>query len=484
MEIDIEQVNVLVVEDEEFDVRRIKNTLGPYIQIIKIVDVVSNGRDTLNYLKAHPEEVDVIILDYQISGGLYGEALIREINTIDATLPVVVITKMTVNQADLYFAGQLLKSGAYWFGTKYPADMEDYIYQPTDFILTLVNAAQKRHLETAKNRSEKKLDRNIRSILRQKEIQGQAPVMNKLRETINNYADYDASILIRGESGTGKELVAANLHYRSRRRDENFVAINCASIPNELIESELFGFERGSFTGAREEKPGLFETADGGTVFLDEIGELPLGAQAKLLRVLETGEMDKIGRKKRYIADFRLVAATNKDLEQLRGEGKFREDLYYRLNILQIFTPPLREHPEDIMLLTEKFLEYYAGDLGIIPPKMSQKAIGQLRNYDWPGNVRQLKNMVQRLLLRRQSAVDVADIRDCMDLGSKENWAAPIPMRFNKDQIIPLRQIEHEFRKKYFESVRSQFQTDAEAAEKLGLAPPNFHRMCKELGLK
>jgi len=484
MELDVEQINVLVVEDEEFDVRRIKNTLGPYDQIINIVDVVSNGRDTLAYLQAHPGKVDVIILDYQISGGLYGEALIREINGIDSTLPVVVITKMTVNQTDLYFAGQLLRSGAYWFGTKYPADMEDYIYQPTDFILTLVNAAQKRHLQTAKNRSEKKLDRNIRSILRQKEILGDAPVMSKLRETIDNYADYNASILIRGESGTGKELVAANLHYRSKRRDENFVAINCAAIPNELIESELFGFERGSFTGAQQEKPGLFETADGGTVFLDEIGELPLGAQAKLLRVLETGEMDKIGRKKRYTADFRLIAATNKDLEKLRSEGKFREDLFYRLNILQIFTPPLREHPEDIVMLMDKFMDYYAGDLGIIPPKIKSQALDQLKNYNWPGNVRQLKNLVQRILLRRQSEVGIIDVRDCMDLGSKDNWAAPIPMRFNKDQIIPLREIEQDFRMKYFEFVRSQCQTDAEAAEKLGLAPPNFYRMCKELGLK
>jgi DNA-binding NtrC family response regulator len=477
-------INVLIIEDEEYDVRRIRNTLKPFEAKISVGDVVSNARDALSCLKKNRGVYDVIIMDYQISGGLRGEQLIKEIKKIDETLQIIVITKMTINQTDLYFANQLLGMGAYWFGTKYPADIEEYIYQPTDFILSIMNAYEKKQLEIRSNRSQRKLDRTIQGIVNKRPLIGDSPLMMEIRELIRKYAVTPASVLITGESGTGKELVAMNIHYQSPRKYENFVPVNCAAIPKDLIESELFGFERGSFTGAKDEKPGLFEQAAGGTIFLDEIGEMPIAAQAKLLRVLESGELDKIGRKKRLRVDVRVIASTNKNLKELMEKKRFREDLYYRLNILHIKTYPLREHPEDIPQLIDYFMNYYGSDLGIIPPTITSEGMDLLIRHPWPGNVRQVKNVVQRLLLSGVSTLTPETIETC--LGTSEEKGAHVFSQpvFDKNRILPLSEIETAFRKNYIRFVRNNSATDAEAARKLGIAPPNFHRLCKDLGLK
>ncbi|MEJ2635763.1 MAG: sigma 54-interacting transcriptional regulator [Calditrichia bacterium] len=316
-----EKIRLLVIEDEEFDVQRISNTLAPYRERIDISEVVSSGKEALNALRNNPGGFDVSVMDYQISGGLYGEELIRDLKKLQPTLQILVITKMTINQTNIHFANQLLNSGAFWYGTKYPGDIEDYIYQPTDFVLSILNAYDKKQLEMERIRSHDKLDKNINMLIAKTAIIGESPAIQDLRQQIQKYALPNASILILGESGTGKELVARNLHYFSKRKYENFVTVNCASIPKELMESELFGFEKGAFTGAREPRQGLFEQANHGTIFLDEITELPPEAQGKLLRVLQEGEIDHSAADKAFSQHFQQRHGSVRARTLQRGNG-------------------------------------------------------------------------------------------------------------------------------------------------------------------
>jgi two-component system, NtrC family, response regulator AtoC len=271
-------INILLVEDEDFDVKRIKNTINYYETKIKVLDTVSNGRAALELISNNHDKYDVVILDYQISGGLRGEELITKIKEINPIIQIIVITKMTINITDYNFANNLIKSGAYWYGTKYPGNIEEYIYQPTDFILSIFNAYERKKLEIHNLKSDKKLKQNVANLLEIKKIIGNSKPVTQLKENIERYAKSDVNILINGPSGTGKELVAWNIHLTSKRKYENFVPINCGSIPADLIESELFGYEKGAFTGANTGKAGLFEIAHNGTLFLDEVGELPLAA--------------------------------------------------------------------------------------------------------------------------------------------------------------------------------------------------------------
>jgi len=447
-------IKLLVIEDEEFDVRRIKNTIRHTKKSIEILDIVSSGKQALELLKKKKKNYDVIIMDFQISGGLKGEELINEIRKIDAIIQIVIVTKMTIQQTDYSFAYNLIKAGAFLCCTKYPGDIEEYIYQPTDFILAVVNAYQKKRLELERQKANAKIDRNIRELLDSREIIGKSESIGKLRIKIDKYAKTDANIVIYGQSGTGKELIASNIHYQSDRKYENFVPINCASLPSELIESELFGFEKGAFTGAHEKRTGYFELANKGTIFLDEVAEFPLSAQAKLLRVLQEGEIDKIGRNKSYKVDVRVIAAT------------------------------LQEHPEDIPVLIDHFLIKYSFDMGSVPPEMDEAAGKLLYNYPWPGNVRELQNVVQRIVLTCDSKIDEEIVIDALGGGMQSNDFADISRNFDKDNILPLREIEKIVRKKYIFFVRKHCKTDAEASKKLGLAAPNYHRICKELGLK
>jgi two-component system response regulator AtoC len=478
-------ISILLVEDEEFDVNRVRNTIKFFASRIQITDVVSNGLAALELVKHKADAYDVVILDYQISGGLRGEELIRLIKEVDPFLQIIVITKMTINITDYDFANNLLKAGAFWYCTKYPGNIEEYIYQPTDLLLGIFNAYEKKRLEKQKVKSDKRLMQNIAAMLDSKKIIGESRPMVQLREAIEKYAKSDANVLITGSSGTGKELVAWNIHLQSKRKYENFICINCGSIPQELIESELFGYERGSFTGATGNKAGLFEVANHGTVFLDEVAELSPSAQVKLLRVIQDGEIEKIGRTGSLSVNVRIIAATNKNLASEVNEGRFREDLYYRLNVVPLDVVPLRQRGEDILMLFEHFLQYFSGDLGIRIPDVDPKAREILLNYKWPGNVRELRNVVQRLVLNCGDRITAKDVSDPMilrnhvmtkDLSSFEDMAS--------GQVLPLREMERLFRLRYFKYVRSISSSDSNAAEKLGIAPSNFYRMCKELGIK
>lgn len=480
-----EKVKILLIEDEDFDVRRVKNTIELMHQNLEIIDIVSNGLDALNLIKEKPSAFDVIIMDYQIAGGLRGEELILEIKKIDYSIQIVVITKLTIDMTDFDFANRLLNAGAFWYCTKYPGDIEKFIYQPTDFLISLFNGYEKRKLELKNLISKSKLKENIDEILMQKKIIGNNEVTKQLLDQIEKYAKTDVNILIYGESGTGKELVANNIHYRSNRKYEKFVPINCGGLPHDLIESELFGYEKGAFTGAVNKKLGLFEIANNGTIFLDEVSELPPSAQVKLLRVIQEGEIEKIGRTDRIKVNVRIIAATNKNLEELVRENKFREDLYYRLNVVPIKIQPLRKRQSDISELIEHFLLRFSREMSLQKPSLDSSGMEYLLNYSWFGNVRELKNVVQRLLFLDSNRIDEKLIRGVLSAELyKESKEDNI---FNFDlikDILTLKDLEVEFRHQYFSYVREKSASDADAAKKLGLAPPNYYRMSKELGLK
>ena len=479
------KIKILLIEDEDFDVRRVRNTIKYFSEQIAIKDVVSNGYAAIELLNENPNNYDVVIMDFQIAGGLRGESLIAKIKEIDNSLQIIVITKMTINMTDFEFANGLMKAGAFWYCTKYPGDIEDSIYQPTDFLMGIFNAYEKKQLETQKSRTNKKLSENIESILSKKSIFGVSESTSLLREQIEKYANSDANILISGPSGTGKELVASNIHYRSKRKFENFVPINCGSLPRELIESELFGYEKGAFTGANSKKAGLFEIANNGTLFLDEVAELPQSAQVKLLRVIQEGEIEKIGRTKSIVVNVRIIAATNKYLEQEVREGRFREDLYYRLNVVPIYVLPLNQRREDILPLVIRYLEYYCQDMSKRIPEITEDAMKILAGYDWPGNVRELKNVVQRLLLDSGDLITEIEVRKSLITKMNGiNHLLNYEQVWLQGELLQLRELERQVRIKYVEFIRKNSKSDAEASLKLGVAPSNYNRMCKELGLK
>jgi two-component system, NtrC family, response regulator AtoC len=478
-------IKVLLIEDEAFDVRRVKNTIKPFEDRIKILQIASNGNEAIEQIKSN-EKFDVVIMDFQIAGGLMGENLIQKIKELDSSLQIIVITKMTINITDYAFANNLIKAGAFWYCTKYPGDIEDYIYQPTDFIMSIFNAYEKCLLERERDKSNRKLRKNVDDILQQKVIKGESPQIEKLKEEIKKLSKTNANTLIKGASGTGKELVAYNIHYNSERKLENFVIINCGSLPNELIESELFGYEKGAFTGADKKKLGLFEIAHNGTVFLDEITELPLPAQVKLLRVIQSGEIEKIGRTEKIKVDVRIIAATNRNIEEEVKAKRFREDLYYRLNVLPVYVPDLKYRKSDISLLIDYFITQMSIDMVKPKPVILPEAMDVFTNYEWPGNVRELKNVVQRVLFNAESIVTSANAKyalGILDADEEESSINPFDFLTN-GKIIPLKKIEKIIREKYFIYVRQNSESDTEAAKHLGLAPPNYYRMAKELGLK
>lgn len=479
------KINLLLIEDEDFDVRRVENTIKIFKETLQISKVVSNGADALKLIQENPDSYDVIIMDYQIAGAIRGEELIKKIKQINHTLQIIVVTKLTINITDFDFARKLVNAGAFWYCTKYPGDIEEYIYQPTDFLMSIFNAFEKKKLEMQSYTSKKKLIKNIEDILDRKKIIGQSESTKKLYERIEKLAESDVSILISGASGTGKELVANNIHYRSKRKFENFVPINCGSIPPDLVESELFGYEKGAFTGAAADKAGLFEIADKGTIFLDEIAELPLNAQVKLLRVIQEGEIEKIGRTKKIQVDVRIIAATNKDLTKEVEAGRFREDLYYRLNVVPLHIPALKERVEDIPILVNHFLHLYSLDMGKPVMQIEQAVIEKMKEYHWPGNVRELKNIIQRLIFNTENKITIEDYDNIAIDNSFEKSSSKKLFNFGiLDEIRNLKQLEKEFKKEYVNFVRNKSFSDAEAANKLGIAPSNFHRLCKDLGLK
>lgn len=378
---------VLVVDDE----KGVREALRQVLEYEGIeVHTAEQGEAALKrYKEVLPH---LVLLDVKMAG-MDGLEVLQKLREIDPQAYVVMIS----GHGTIQTAVEATQLGAY-----------DFLEKPLDtdrILLTLRNAFERVELKSENVRlKERVADRH--------EIVGKTPAVRDLLATIHKVAPTPARVLITGENGSGKELVARAIHRGSPRAAKQFVEVNCAAIPGELIESELFGHMKGSFTGAFADRPGKFEQADGGTLFLDEVGDMSGAAQAKVLRALEEGVVTRIGATKPISVDVRVIAATNKNLEEEISEGRFREDLYYRLNVVPVSVPPLRARREDVALLVEKFVADFARNGGIKPKPFDDVAMEALKARDWPGNVRELRNAVERLLiLSGDDRVRVEDVR-------------------------------------------------------------------------
>jgi DNA-binding NtrC family response regulator len=370
-------IRILIVDDEAI----VRESLGNWLREEGyVVDVAGSGKETLQ--KLAESSYDIFLIDIKMPG-MDGLQLQRRIREIAPEASIIIMTAY----ASVETAVEAMKQGAY-----------DYIVKPFDpdqLEHILRNAVERKRLVAENVR----LRERIQEMALFHEIVGQSAAIQRVLEQIRLVAMSDTTVLIRGESGTGKELVARAIHANSPRRYMPIVIVNCGALAEGVIESELFGHEKGAFTGAHYRRKGKFELADGGTLFLDEIGDISPKTQVDLLRVLEEKKIFRVGGNTPIPVDFRLIAATNKDLEALVAEGRFREDLYYRINVFSITIPPLRERREDIPLLAEHFLKKFAQSMNKPILGISPEALALLEHYDWPGNVRELQNAIERAVL-------------------------------------------------------------------------------------
>ncbi|MDA8168162.1 MAG: sigma-54 dependent transcriptional regulator [Nitrospiraceae bacterium] len=380
---------ILIIDDDDY----IRDSLNIFFKEKGFATrEVSNCQAGLDLLKE--ENFDLIIVDL-VMPGMGGLEFLRKSAGLNLDTPAIVVTAFGTVQT----AVEAMKFGAF-----------DYITKP--FVLDELMIIVERAIGVSMLQKENfMLKKQLKSKYKFNGLIGDSPGMQRVYEMIEKIADIDSTVIITGESGTGKEQVAKTIHYNSSRLEQPFVPINCAAIPKDLMESELFGHEKGAFTGALNTRLGRFELASNGTLFLDEIGELDLSLQVKLLRVIQEKEFERVGGSKTIKVDVRILAATNKDLEQSISEGKFREDLFYRLNVIPLHIPPLRERKDDIPLLIDHFVGKFAKKRKRDPLRFTSGAMECLLNYGWPGNVRELENLIERLaILVSGNSVAVSDL--------------------------------------------------------------------------
>jgi two-component system response regulator AtoC len=408
---------ILIVDDEPEMVRAVSDLLeGAGYRALGAL----SGREALEIVKR--EQPDLVISDLRMAE-MTGHELQKELHQAAPELPVIIITAF----GSIESAVESMKLGARDFITKPFANQE---------LLLVVS-------RTLENRQLRQEVRQLRGELARSyglpNIIAADPKMAAVLELVQQVADSSAAVLITGESGTGKDLLARAIHFSSRRRDGPFVPINCSAIPENLIESELFGYAKGAFTDARQAKMGLFVAARGGTLFLDEIGEMPPGLQTRLLRVLEDKKVRPLGATEEIVVDVRIVAATNADLERGIEQGKFRADLYYRLATITIAVPPLRERPADLQVLIKHFLARASAEAARPVPKIEQDAMARLLRYPWPGNVRELQNAIQRgVILSRNDTITVTDLPPRiagLDISPTRMLADAVDKRMSLDEL-------------------------------------------------
>ena len=421
------------------------------------VTTTNNGADALEKVKA--EAFDVVISDIKMPG-MDGIQLLQALKKQDPTLPVVLMTAYASQQSAI----DAVNLGAFQYLIKNAKN---------DEIKLVVHNA----IEMRKVRVENQfLKRELKKGHEEKVMIGSSEEMERVFKMVDKVADSDATILIQGESGTGKELIAREIHYRSRRANGPFVSINCGAIPRDLLESNLVGHVKGSFTGAVRDSQGLFQFAEGGTFFLDEVGEMPLATQVKLLRALQEREIIPVGGTQPVKIDCRLVAATNADLEREVAEGRFRADLFYRLNVIPIKLPPLRQRRDDIPLLVDHFLKHFANN-GQPLKSVSKDAMDLLLKYDWPGNVRELENVMERALILDESGViGPEDLPDKVRLGSQHRGSLIID-----SPTMTLEELEREYILKVLDSTRWQ---KKRASDILGINASTLYRKLIAYGVE
>ncbi len=440
---------ILIVDDEP----SIRKTLADILEDEShSVEVCESAEEALALFAR--QSFDLVFVDVWLPG-IDGLAFLERVRTVDATTPVVVIS----GHGNIDTAIRATRLGAY-----------DFLEKPLSLDRVLLTAQHAL--------SDRKLRDEVRSLKSQFQLDemllGDSEPMRRLQQQIRNAAPSNSRVLITGENGSGKEIVARSLHRQSRRAENPFIDVNCAAIPEELIESELFGHRKGAFTGASDDRKGKFELADSGTIFLDEIADMSLKTQAKLLRVLQEQQFQKVGGQQTISVDVRVIAATNKSLDEEITAGRFREDLFFRLNVIPIEVPPLRERGADIQLLADYFLRRFAAETGRRPKRLSADAMGRLRMYDWPGNVRELRNLMERLtILHEGEIVDAADVR----IDERQNRTVSTD--------LSLKEAREEFERQFIlQKLRECGGNVSRAAELLGVERSNLYRKLNAYGIK
>jgi two-component system nitrogen regulation response regulator NtrX len=459
--------SILVVDDEE----AIVSSLGSILQDEGYeVAVAKSGVEALKIYTVDPP--DLMLLDIWMPE-MDGLETLRRVKELVPTAQVMVMS----GHGSIETAVKAIKLGAY-----------DYIEKPLS--LENVTLRVKHALEQFRLEEE---NRSLRTKVQRKfELVGQSPAMQQLRQLIDTAGPTNSRVLVGGENGTGKELVARAIHLQSARADRPFVAVNCAAIPETLIESELFGHEKGSFSGATSMKRGQFEQADGGTLFLDEIGDMSLNTQAKVLRALQEQQFNRVGGTKLLKVDVRVLAASNKDLMKEIEKGTFREDLYYRLNVVPIVVPPLRERREDIPLLIRHFMKLHAEEQGLRTKEVTPDAMAVFQQYEWPGNIRELRNLIERLMIMVPgNVIDGAQASMTLQVKAPGAVAAATPAVQTAASPLftqpfdSLRDARNAFEKEYIaRKLREHHWNISRTAEDLKIERSHLHRKIKLLDVE
>lgn len=450
---------ILAVDDE-------KDMLDTYETILqkKYTVILSNsGKDALE--KISKNDIDAVILDIRMPK-LGGIEVLKKIRSLNPEIEVIMATA----SKDIASAVEAMKLSAFDYLTK-PFDVKE-------LLVVIEKAIEKRDL----TRENEQLKEIIKSDFSNWELIGSCPKIKRIKELITTIAKTDSSVLIQGESGSGKEVAARMVHNLSSRKNKPFVAINCAAIPENLLESELFGYERGAFTGALERKLGKFEVADSGTLFLDEIGCMSPAMQSKLLRILEEKSFERLGGNSKIEVDIRILSATNIDFEKQIREGKFREDLFYRLNVIPIMMPPLRERMEDLNLFISFFVNKFNKEFNKKIKGVSSKVLEKLKSYDFPGNVRELQNLIERA--SAISSGDTIEEEHIFGLSSR-NLHKDNPDSHNHDASKGLKESCESYEKQLIiKTLRSAEWNQTKTAEKLGIARTTLSSRIKALSIQ
>ncbi len=452
-----DKISILVVDDDQGHRTMLATLLGDWGYRLFEAD---DGSTAIEAVKKR--SYDLILMDNRMLKVSGLEAL-NEIRKLNTSIPIIIMTAYS----SIEIAVEAIKRGAY-----------DYLTKPLDF--DKLRLVMQRAVEHVKLREENRLlKESLGKHFDNRNIIGNSSVMKKLLETVAQVAPTNATVLINGESGTGKEQIAGAIHYNSTRKDKAFVKVNCAAITESLLESELFGHEKGAFTGADRRKDGKFLLADGGSLFLDEIGEMPLPMQAKLLRVLQEKELTRVGGEQTITVDVRLITATNKNLQEMVHTGTFREDLFYRLNVVMLDLPPLRERREDIPLLAQFFLTMFAEKNGKNIAGFTGKAMHYLTSHHWPGNVRELMNAIERgVVLCREKSLDQTDFSLPQNTGTANIQA--VEQKVQDEFIVPLEEVE---KQAILHALKITGGNKSETARQLGITRRTLHQKLKKYGV-
>jgi two-component system, NtrC family, nitrogen regulation response regulator NtrX len=448
------RANVLIVDDEAGVRSALSGVLRDEGYIVETVD---SGEACLE--RVNRGSYDVIVLDIWLPG-IDGLVTLEKLRDRRVDSPVVMIS----GHGNIESAVRAVKLGAYDFVEK-PLSLEKTV-------LVIGNAARQRRLEAENRALRASVDKRLTMV-------GESYAMGQLREQIAMAAPTNGRVLIFGENGTGKELVARSIHAMSRRRNAPFIEVNCAAIPEELIESELFGHMKGAFTGAVADRRGKFELADGGTLFLDEIGDMTLKTQAKVLRALQEQVVEPVGGANSIKVDVRVLAATNKELTTEIRAGRFREDLYFRLNVIPVFVPPLRERESDIPMLAEHFVSELSREYGRRPKQFDEDAMTVLRRYAWPGNVRELRNVIERLMIMVPGETITTGDLAFLPGGAEHRADQDVSV-----ESLPLHEARDRFERDYIvRALAAQQGNISRTADALGVERSNLYRKMKGFGI-